>query len=76
MMVEVPPQALIRNPDKLQHEWLLILNGALSVAFGVILMLQPGTGALAFVWMIAWYAIVFGCLYIGLAFRLKQYKRT
>ena len=60
----------------LQHEWLLILNGALSVAFGVILMLQPGTGALAFVWMIAWYAIVFGCLYIGLAFWLKQYKRT
>ena len=60
----------------LQHEWLLILNGALSIALGVILMLQPGTGALAFVWMIAWYAIVFGCLYIGFAFRLKQYKRT
>jgi uncharacterized membrane protein HdeD (DUF308 family) len=60
----------------LQHESLLILNGALSIAFGVILMLQPGTGALAFVWMIAWYAIVFGGLYIGLAFRLKQYKRT
>jgi uncharacterized membrane protein HdeD (DUF308 family) len=60
----------------LQHEWLLILNGALSIAFGVILMAQPGTGALALVWMIAWYAILFGCLYIGLAFRLKQYKRT
>ena len=28
------------------------------------------------VWMIAWYAIFFGGLYIGLAFRLKQYKRT
>ena len=60
----------------LQHEWLLILSGALSIAFGVILMVQPGTGALAFVWMIAWYAIFFGCLYIGLALRLKQYKRT
>jgi uncharacterized membrane protein HdeD (DUF308 family) len=60
----------------LQREWLLILSGALSIAFGVILMVQPGTGALAFVCMIAWYAIFFGCLYIGLAFRLKQYKRT
>jgi uncharacterized membrane protein HdeD (DUF308 family) len=60
----------------LEHEWLLILNGVLSVAFGVILLTQPGTGALAFVWMIAWYAIFFGCLYIALAFRLKQYKRT
>jgi uncharacterized membrane protein HdeD (DUF308 family) len=38
-------------------------------------MVQPGTGALAFAWMIAWYAIFFGCLYIGLAFRLKQYKQ-
>ena len=60
----------------LEHEWLLILNGVLSVAFGVILLVQPGAGALAFVWMIAWYAIFFGCLYIALAFRLKQYKRT
>ena len=60
----------------LQHEWLLILNGVLSIAFGVILMAQPGAGALAFVWMIAWYAIFFGCLYVALAFKLKQYKRT
>ena len=59
-----------------QHEWLLILNGMLSIAFGVALFAQPGTGALALVWMIAWYAIFFGGLYVALAFRLKQYKRT
>lgn len=59
----------------LQNEWLLILNGILSIAFGVILMMQPGAGALAVVWMIAWFAIFFGCLYIALAFRLRQYKR-
>ena len=60
----------------LQHEWLLILNGVLSIAFGVVLLAQPGTGALALVWMIAWYAIFFGCLYVALAFKLKQYRRT
>jgi len=60
----------------LQHEWLLILSGVLSIAFGVVLLAQPGTGALALVWTIAWYAIFFGCLYVALAFRLKQYKRT
>ena len=59
---------------ELQREWLLILNGVLSIAFGVILMAQPDTGALAVAWMIAWYAILFGCLYIALAFRLRQYK--
>jgi uncharacterized membrane protein HdeD (DUF308 family) len=58
----------------LQHEWLLILNGVLSIIFGAILMVQPGTGALAFVWMIGWYAILFGCLYIALAFRLKALR--
>src|SRR5262249_38701247 len=60
----------------LQHEWLLILNGALSIAFGVILMAQPGAGALAVAWMIAWYEMLFGCLYIALAFRLRQYKKA
>ena len=60
----------------LQNEWLLVVNGVLSIAFGVVLMAQPGTGALALAWMIAWYAIFFGCLYVALAFRLKQYKRT
>ena len=60
----------------LEREWLLILSGVLSIAFGVILFAQPGTGALAVVWTIAWYAMVFGGLYIALAFRLKQYKRS
>src|SRR5258708_3943565 len=58
----------------LQHEWLLIINGALSIAFGVIVMAQPGAGALAVAWMIAWYAIFFGCLYVALALRLRQYQ--
>ena len=58
----------------LQHEWLLVLNGLLSIAFGVIAMAQPATGALAFVWMIGWFAVVFGCLYIALAFRLKHLR--
>jgi uncharacterized membrane protein HdeD (DUF308 family) len=56
------------------HEWLLILNGLLSIAFGVIVMAQPGTGALALSWMIGWYAILFGCLFIALAFRVKSLR--
>ena len=66
--------AAIALRNVLEREWLLILNGVLSIAFGAILFAQPGAGALALVWMIAWYAMVFGGLYIALAFRLRQYK--
>jgi uncharacterized membrane protein HdeD (DUF308 family) len=61
---------------ELEDVWLLVLNGALSIAFGVILFVQPGAGAVALVWMIGWFAVVFGCLYIALAFRLKKFKQT
>jgi uncharacterized membrane protein HdeD (DUF308 family) len=59
----------------LDDAWLLTLNGVLSIAFGAILFARPGAGAVAVVWMIGWFAVVFGCLYVALAFRLKKYKR-
>jgi uncharacterized membrane protein HdeD (DUF308 family) len=59
-----------------QNEWWLILSGLLSIAFGVIMVAQPDAGALAVVWIIAWYAILFGCMYMVLALRLKNYKNT
>jgi uncharacterized membrane protein HdeD (DUF308 family) len=63
----------IRLRKEIEGEWLLILSGLLSVAFGIALIVQPGTGALALVWLIAWFAILAGCIYIALAFRLKKY---
>jgi uncharacterized membrane protein HdeD (DUF308 family) len=65
----------IRLRKEIEGEWLLALNGILSIAFGVILMVQPGVGALAVVWLIGWYAILAGGLAIALAFRLKQHKQ-
>jgi uncharacterized membrane protein HdeD (DUF308 family) len=60
----------------LDDAWLLGLTGALAIAFGVILIAKPGAGAVALVWTIGWFAIVFGGLYIALAFRPRQFKRT
>jgi uncharacterized membrane protein HdeD (DUF308 family) len=51
---------------------LLSCRSCTTIAFGVILFSQPGTGALAVVWMIGWFAVVAGCLYIALALRLKK----
>jgi len=57
-------------------EWLLATSGVLSIAFGILLLLRPGAGALALVWLIGAYAIVFGVLLIGLGLRLNQWRRA
>lgn len=45
--------------------WLLGCVGLLSIAFGTLLLVYPGTGALALVWAIGLYAIVIGCFGIA-----------
>jgi len=68
--------AAIRLWKVIDNEWWLILSGLLSIAFGAVLVAWPGTGALAVIWTIAWFAVFFGCMFIGLAFELKKFKRT
>ncbi len=53
-----------------------VLAGLASIAFGVLLILRPASGALAVIWIIGIYAIVFGGFLIGLAFRLRGLNRT
>ena len=61
----------IKLRQQLTNEWLLILSGVLSVAFGVILIARPGAGALSIVWLIGAYALLFGILLLVVAFKLK-----
>ena len=68
--------AAIQLRKVINNEWWLILSGLLSIAFGAVLIAWPGTGALAVIWTIAWFAVFFGCMFIGLAFELKKFKRT
>ena len=51
-----------------------ISAGIVSVAFGIILLLQPAAGALALVWLIAAWAVVFGILLMIVAFRMRNWK--
>lgn len=51
-----------------------VAAGLASIAFGVLLIWRPLTGALAVVWILGIYAIVFGGFLIGLSLRLKAHK--
>jgi uncharacterized membrane protein HdeD (DUF308 family) len=61
----------VRLRKVLAHEWLLGLSGILSIAFGILLALMPGPGALVLVIWIGAYAFVFGVLLVTLGFRLR-----
>jgi uncharacterized membrane protein HdeD (DUF308 family) len=63
--------AAIALRKEIEHEWLLGTAGALSIAFGVLVALFPGAGALSLVWVIGAFAMVFGVTLIVLGFRLR-----
>jgi len=68
--------ASVQLRNVIDNAWWLILSGLISIAFGVVLIGWPNTGALATIWTIAWYAVFFGCMFIGLSFEIKKFKRT
>jgi len=62
--------AAIRLRKEIKGEWWMILSGILSIGFAFLLMAFPAPGAIGLVWLIAFYAIVFGAILIGLGLKL------
>ena len=63
--------AAIRLRQEIEGEWLMAISGVASLLLGFVLLLFPRAGALALVWWIGAYALVFGALLVTLAFRLR-----
>jgi len=55
----------------IQHEWLLGLAGAVSIAFGLLMFYRPIAGGLAVVWWLGAYALIFGASLVALAISLR-----
>ena len=64
--------AAIQLRKQIANELWLILGGVLSLLFGVLMIWQPMAGAIAIVWVIGAYAIVFGIMMIGSASALAE----
>ena len=66
----------IRLRRIIENEWRLAFAGLLSLAFGVIVFLRPAAAALAMVWVLGAYAIIFGVVTVALGLRMHRARRT
>lgn len=66
----------VRLRKVITGEFWLILGGLISVAFGVLVLISPASGAFAVGFMIGAYAILFGIMFIMLALGLRKFKNT
>src|SRR5579872_5023985 len=60
----------VRLRKVISKEWLLLVMGAVSLLFGLLILIAPGLGALAIILWIGAYAMVSGLFLLALAFRL------
>lgn len=65
--------AAIQLRKMIANEFWLILGGIASIAFGILMVVYPLAGALALIWLIGAYAIIFGIIMIGFSFRLRAH---
>jgi uncharacterized membrane protein HdeD (DUF308 family) len=59
---------------EIEGEWMLVLGGVVSVVLGVAILVWPLAGAVATVWTIGAFSIVFGVFHLALAFKLRRLR--
>jgi uncharacterized membrane protein HdeD (DUF308 family) len=66
----------IRLRSSIDNAWLYVLSGVVSVVFGAFLIVSPGDGVLAVLFLIGYYSLFAGVMYLALGFRLRQVNKT
>ena len=56
---------------EIPNEWILYLCGAVSILFGLLILLNPAEGSVSVVYLIAAWALLVGALRIWFAFRVR-----
>jgi uncharacterized membrane protein HdeD (DUF308 family) len=65
----------IRLRHEIRGEWMMALIAILSMAFGLLLLAFPVTGALSVILLIGAFVFAIGALMIALAFKLRSLRR-
>ncbi len=68
-IVEVTMAIQLRK--HIEHEWLLGIEGALSIGFGILLFIAPLAGAVVLGLWLGAYALVIGGMLVATGFRLR-----
>jgi uncharacterized membrane protein HdeD (DUF308 family) len=74
-VAEIVEAFVARRTGSSSWGWLLA-GGVVGILFGVVLIASPGAGALALLWIIGWFALLFGVLHVVWAFRLRRATRA
>jgi uncharacterized membrane protein HdeD (DUF308 family) len=64
----------IRLREEIEGELLLVVAGALSILVGVLMLLNPETTIMVFVWLLGAYALVTGVIYVYLGLKLRRLR--
>jgi uncharacterized membrane protein HdeD (DUF308 family) len=64
--------AAIKLRKEIHGEWLLALNGILSIAFGLLVLMFPFAGVVGISWVLGTYAMIGGFVLIALGVRLRS----
>jgi uncharacterized membrane protein HdeD (DUF308 family) len=73
-IAEVGTAIWLRNV--IESPWLYVLSGIVSIAFGSFLIVAPGDGAFAILFVIGFYALFAGVMYLAIGLRLRGLNKT
>jgi uncharacterized membrane protein HdeD (DUF308 family) len=66
----------IRLRSVIENEWLYAISGVVSILFGAYLVAVPNDGVLAVLFVIGWYALFAGVMYIAMGLRLRSVNKA
>ena len=73
-IAEVGTAIWLRNT--IESAWQYVLSGIVSIVFGALLIVAPGDGAFAVLFVIGFYALFAGVMYVAIGLRLRGLDKT